>query len=548
MKSSAWDNTLWQNKMQEIPLERDADLAWSEMKGLLDEVMPVTPGSPVVKTPRRVPKSWVLIIVYAAAAAAIILLATHFLLKKQHQKTIKHNKENVKPADSHKDSLKQLKGERDSAINTPSTPGRVTADSVDASNTSAKNNVNNVNGKKVSGGNTANSPSKSHGILIPKTITGKPSLKYANSIAAIKGHNGAANSVSQTKGPATSPQFGAGFKHTDSHYFANKRGTGGNDPNSYSGATTTHVTNAGANQNKNMLADGNASKTNGLIKPNSSSAKKGNKPANGVPVVSAPKPDSTKMAVNGKKVNSATKPVTTVNNGTLKNNPSAQSKPGNNRQHTYSKFGIAIESGVNSGKGSATPFAGLYGFYALTPQFSISIGGNIFSSRIIRGKYSIGNYQYTTQDDSGHITSHTANGLFVTTSQKISTIEIPLIASYKLTKWLSIKGGPVISVPIKADNINNILSPVGSPLDTARAFKALSSTVNSTSILNKVNFNLSGGVLINIDRLYFDASYVQGTGPYTTYSSLGSGNTYYHYLQLGIGYKLFQSKPKLDHR
>ena len=548
MKSSAWDNTLWQNKMQEIPLERDADLAWSEMKGLLDEVMPVTPGNPVVKTPRRAPKSWVLTIVYTAAAAAIILLATHFLLKKQHQKTIKHNKENVKPADGHKDSLKQLKGERDSAINTPSTPGRVTADSIEASNTSAKNNVNTVNGKKVSGDNTTNNPSKSHGVLIPKTIAGKPSSKYTNSIIAIKGRNGAANNASQTGGPATSSQLGAGFEHKGTHHFANKRGTNGNDPNPYSATTTTHATNAGANQNKNMLADDNTSKTNGLLKPNPAAAKKGNKPANGVPVVSAPKPDSTKMAVNGNKVNPATKPVTAGNNGTLKNNLSPQPKPRNNRQHTYSKFGIAIESGVNSGKGSTTPYAGLYGSYGVTPQFSISIGGNIFSSRIIRGKYSIGKYQYITQDDSGHITSHTANGLFVTTSQKISTIEIPLIASYKLTKWLSIKGGPVISVPIKTGAINNTLSPVGSPLDTVPAFKVLLGTVSSTSILNKVNFNLSGGVLISIDRLYFDASYVQSTGPYTTYSSLGSGNTYYHYLQLGIGYKLFQSKPKPDHR
>lgn len=167
-----------------------------------------------------------------------------------------------------------------------------------------------------------------------------------------------------------------------------------------------------------------------------------------------------------------------------------------------------IEAGINSGKGSTTPFAGVYGSYAVDPKFSISIGGNIFSSRTITGKYGISKYQYTTQDDSGHTTSHTANNLLVTTSQKLHTLEVPLMASYKLTKWLSIKGGPVISIPIKIGAINNTLAPVGSPLDTARALKTLSSTVNSTAITNKVNFNLSGGVLININRLYFDATYV----------------------------------------
>src|ERR1700744_6381952 len=129
MKSSAWDNKLWQNKMQEIPLDGDADLSWSAMQGLLDKVMPVTPATPVAKTPWGLTKTRLLIIAYTAAAAATILFTAYFLLKKQHQKPIKHNKENVKPVKVMADSLKQLENRGDSAIDKQPTPGRVTTDS-----------------------------------------------------------------------------------------------------------------------------------------------------------------------------------------------------------------------------------------------------------------------------------------------------------------------------------------------------------------------------------------------------------------------------------
>ncbi len=142
MKSSAWDNKLWQNKMQEIPLDGDANSAWSKMQGLLDEVMPVTTATPVVKTPWSLLKSRLRTIAYTAATVAIILFAVYFLLKKQHQKPIKHNKEIVKPVHGHADSLKQPENRTDSAINTPPGPGRVTVDSLNTGNLSAKNNIN----------------------------------------------------------------------------------------------------------------------------------------------------------------------------------------------------------------------------------------------------------------------------------------------------------------------------------------------------------------------------------------------------------------------
>lgn len=558
MKSSAWDNKLWQNKMQEIPLDGDADLAWGEMKGLLDEVMPVTPATPMTKTPWRLPKSRLRTIAYTVATLAIMLVAAYFLLKKQHQKSIKHNKENIKPVHVHADSLKQIENRTDSAINTPPGQGRVTADSLDTSTPSTKNNstiaaINsnktvpvNGNSKRAAANGIVNGSSRHQSTSVrSQSTTNKLSSKYANNTSVVKRRNGATNSTAQPLNLAASSASSARLKNKGQHRFGSRRATSGNNPNAHSPARISHTNNV--DQNKNLLADNNASKTNGLIKPNSpSSAQKGNKPAGNAPIVQLSKADSAKATVN--KVNSAPKQATTTNAANLKNKPPTQTSTKNTRQQAYSKFEVTIEAGINSGKGSTTPFAGLYGSYAVDPKFSISIGGSIFSSRIITGKYSISKYQYTTQDDStGLITSHTAKNLVVSTSQKLHTLEIPLMASYKLTKWLTIKGGPVISIPIKTGAIHNTLSPVGSPLDTARAFKTLLSTVNSTGILNKVNFNLSGGVLINIKRLYFDASYVQETGPYTTYSSLGTGNTYYHYLQIGIGYKLFQSKPKPDH-
>lgn len=533
--------------MQEIPLDGDADLAWSEMRSLLDEAMPVTPATSMAKTPWSLPKSRLRTIAYTAAAAAIILFAVYFLLKKQHQKPINHHRENVKPVHGHADSLKQPESRTDSAINTQPMPGRVTADSLTSGISSVKNNVNTatVNSKKVAADDTLNSSSK-HRDARSRSTTSKLSSKYTNNTSVVKGRNGAANSTAQRQNLGSSSISSAGLKNEGNHRFSRRHHAGAYYSNLVAPTTTSHTNNVVQNGNKNTLADNNASNATGLVKPNSpSSNPKGNDPINGAPVVQSPKADSTKATPNNG--SSAPRPTTANNAANVKNKPSPQTSTKNTRQQAYSKFEVAIEAGINSGKGLTTPFVGLLGSYAIDPKFSISIGGNIFSSRTITGKYNIGKYQYTTRDSIGHITSHTANNLSVSTSQKLNTLEVPLMASYKLTKWLSIKGGPVISVPIKIGAINNTLAPVVSPLDTARAFKTLSTTVNSTAITNKANFNLSGGVLININRLYFDATYVQGTGPYVIYSSLGSGNMYYHYLQIGIGYKLFQSKPKSQH-
>jgi len=245
MKSSAWDNKLWQNKMQEIPLDGDADLAWSEMQGLLDEVMPVTPATPVVKTRWGLPKSRLLTIAYTAAAAAMIIFAAYFLLKKQHQKAIKHHKENVKPVHGRTDSLKQIENRTDPAINTPPGQGRVTADSLNTDASSAKNNVNaatvnsnkaipvNSDNKKGAIHDTLNSPSRHQGTSVrPRSTTTKLLSKYANNTSIVKGRNGTANHTAQTQNLAAVSTSSTGLK--GNHRFRGRRGAGANNTNLHS--------------------------------------------------------------------------------------------------------------------------------------------------------------------------------------------------------------------------------------------------------------------------------------------------------------------------
>lgn len=535
MKSSAWDNKLWQNKMLEIPLEEDVNSAWADMERMLDDVMPVVPGPPAVKKLWGISRSMLLTIAYTAAAAAILIFATHYILKEHPHKTFKPNKENVKPIPGQPANKPGSGNKSDTgAITLPASGNK--GDSLDATKTAATNGIANTvipDNKNPNGANNAGSSLKQ------TNIAGAAQTKINNTLAA------------NAKGKLVSPANNNTAHHTlqaqnailqasskvSGHGFNNRR------------STRTNNTNAGlvsiplfTNNHQNRPGDQNISKTNGLIKaPDAASNQKTNKPVNNASLVRSSKPDSAKAKSN--KVNDTTKKPAANNAAGVKSKPAPATKPKSNKQAIYSKFELGIETGINPNKNSVAPFAGIFGSYAVNSKFSIGTGMQLFSTRIIDGSYTKNKYKYTITDDSGRTTNHTAK-VVVNSSQKIYTIDIPVIASYRLTNWLSLRAGPVISIPVKTGVINNAPAPVGTTLDTARAYKTLLSKVNSTTINSNVNLSLSGGININLNRFYINAGYVQGLGAYTISSSLGTGNTYYHALQLGIGYKLFKSKPK----
>jgi len=131
----------------------------------------------------------------------------------------------------------------------------------------------------------------------------------------------------------------------------------------------------------------------------------------------------------------------------------------------------------------------------------------------------------------------------ISSSRKIQYVDIPVLATYKISDKFTVTAGPVISIPIKANASKNTLGTLSSSADTTTV-KEVTPYVTSTTINSKINFSLSAGARYTVKRFYFDAGYIQGISPYTISSSLGSGKIYYHTIQVGIGYQLFKSKSK----
>ncbi|NQX39063.1 hypothetical protein SAMN05421820_102574 [Pedobacter steynii] len=50
MKNSEWYNKLWQRKLKELPLQKDTDEAWADMKHILDQQMPENGTKDIIQT------------------------------------------------------------------------------------------------------------------------------------------------------------------------------------------------------------------------------------------------------------------------------------------------------------------------------------------------------------------------------------------------------------------------------------------------------------------------------------------------------------------
>jgi len=93
MRNSAWYHKIWRNKLQQFPLNRDADSAWAEMKSILDKELPV--AHPAAKAPLKSAISKLIspLLTYVLPAAAMIAACGYFIIKSPPgKKTIKNQK------------------------------------------------------------------------------------------------------------------------------------------------------------------------------------------------------------------------------------------------------------------------------------------------------------------------------------------------------------------------------------------------------------------------------------------------------------------------
>jgi hypothetical protein len=541
MKDSAWDNKLWQDKMQELPLQGDVNAAWLNMQSLLDENMPA--GQPAaVKIARN---SWQKIIISAiiiAIITALIYFTGKVILGGHQPKT---NKEIPKSAQQN--------------TNTPASeePGKSNLSPGESSPTGKTG----VKADSMSGkGSIYSSPqgSQSVGKLVinPKGQTkdtdGLVTSNNARNPRIMPNYGGrnSNKTILHNHRGKTANNNALGPHSTGKSNLHNQAAKGGR--NSVAPSTSTGVGNTqpqSSNQ-QNALADSAA-----LIQSGSNTKAAGSNLKTAADSIKALLTGGTKAPASGD-ISPVLKPDSTSKKiSKAKTDSTQKTKKPKTVKASNSKFELAIKIGANSNGsftsksqnsnfyGSSKPdaFAGIFAAYYVSPKISLGIGFNLLSPKIVSGSSSFSNYNYTTADDTGKKTTHLISKATVNSTRKLYSIDIPVVASYHLNKYISFNAGPVISLPVKQLVIKNTLGTLSAPVDSTGSVY-LKNFVNSAEINNKLNFGLTGGLRVNAGRLFIDGAYMQNITPFTMSTSFSSSKIYYHTFQFGVGFLLFRPK------
>jgi hypothetical protein len=205
-------------------------------------------------------------------------------------------------------------------------------------------------------------------------------------------------------------------------------------------------------------------------------------------------------------------------------------------------WGILL--GVNS-SGSFTPGAQNSNFYG---SFPVDIYAGLFATYHLNSKWAI-NAQVrllTPLNLSGSYTNEntrvdSAKLVKVTDSRKAYFVSILVHAVYKITNNISVKGGPVINIPVKQINGITNVRRLTDNIDTI----FLANTVNqlkTTRYDQKINLGLSGGISFQFSRLSLEALYQKSLGGYNITSGFGNYKTSPGTVQISLGFKLNSSK------
>jgi len=562
MKNSLKDLKLWQTKRNELHIDDDVQQDWLEMQGLLDENMPVA-ITPQNDTPANITR-----LLWALFAALIIAVLIYLLYHKNETAGNTHRPYN-KTATNKMASIGNKAGSSKSRLLNANKTG--TNDS--GINKSATNVLNPA--KTKSNALSNNKPALK--ALVEKSINNNPELSPGKQASdakdamvintnVIKTAPGLASSTSAhhnmlpvigKKDKDGVPKVNAanGYKNNlvkankSSHHqrTLNETGLTNDDKHRRSNSSTA---NTASLQPSGQLKNRNEN-------PFDLENKQSNQTSRGVSNINKTDyPDFLQIlpptivfdadTYRSSLITSSIIPDT-INKARVsgKNSDSKKSKDIKPKTAASSKLDYGVLAGVNS-SGSFTPkkqnsnfygnlpvdaYFGVFGAYHLNDKWALGLAVNYLSPQSVSGNYSHAN---ASKIDSNQ-------RLQINDSRKIYSVNIPIQVQYKVSAHISFTAGPVISMPMKQANENSVLQPAAIKADTVY-FPKLTSSLNNTKYESKLNYGLSGGLVIYVNRVSFGASYLRGlNGPKVT-SDLGSYSSNASTLQFTLGFKLNKGK------
>lgn len=127
----------------------------------------------------------------------------------------------------------------------------------------------------------------------------------------------------------------------------------------------------------------------------------------------------------------------------------------------------------------------------------------------------------------------------LTDKRKIYTIEVPLLLEWNVWKFMRLKAGPSLILPVKqllfankttSGSVNQPDSGLVKPAGQATA-------VTGAGYMKKIGFSLNAGVEFRFKRFAFEATYLKGITPFKLKSSQGSFNAVQSSILVSAGYR-----------
>jgi hypothetical protein len=485
---------LWQQKRNELPINGDIKADWSEMHNLLDQNMPVnSPGGGSANTGTQLAHLAKLKLLYVVAGLIAGVLITYLIMHHDNNPINKNHKSN-------KSAIRKDSTVIANTLQTPNSANQVRSIAADPSannsNVDVRNNTTaDLNRLIRAGKNVANTSKESNSRLNNSSGNRNRLLSAANS------YNNE--------------------KHLDDYHGGSYHQSGNIDTKQ---SDPVSIGQRGADDSspatKNQANDNSLQ----LLTPAP------------IPLtwedIATNNPHQPKALANP--FESARKLSTDKNTKASKN-------------AADSKFDWGLLLGVNT-NGSFTPkvrntnfygsfpvdiSVGLFTTYNLSSYWAVGVQG-----RFLTPHTSVGSYTYTHSIEVESFT--TVQTFQVNNSRKVYTIDVPLHLIYKAMPNVSLKAGPLLSIPIK--DFNRVTFTQQTYSDTAQYVNAVKSTLKSVNYEKKLSYGASVGAGFSYKFLWLDATYNYYPQTQKASSTLGTFTTNTNNLQLTLGIKLNKSK------
>ncbi|WP_183562787.1 outer membrane beta-barrel protein [Mucilaginibacter sp. SP1R1] len=482
MKNSAWYHKLWRQKLDKLPVKQDAGAAWANMKGMLDKSMPVSGVTARPVKPLGAKLSSLL--TYIVPVAAILGTGVYFLQLK-HKTNKPHQPKHKVEVSSFRDSL-------------------IKTDSLAKDSLSAQKVLSDTNDVQFSG-----SPVNQ---LAPGLV---------NSGIKVNKQQGQAAILQQ----ATQAQQSGNVVYQSNTSFSNAPKNGGGyaflaPAQQITNVTYTHqeasniaMQSAGFELVNSDQPNSAALTQQQLNKGTTSSVDNANQSATNVK--NSGKTTDGEKAGTLIKVNKNKAGVFKAKKASGKRLPADLHTP---------PYNYGLEFGFNTGGGNNNLYFGVFGTYALTPRWLVNAGFRFNGTRQFSKEYSHPSYY---KPDS-------LPPFKVIDAPKVWVAEVPITMEYKVSRLISIKAGPVISLAIKQSTSGSSLV-VSDRRDTLNNSKQINAIIAGSTV-SKVNVGFTGGVSFHFRRFDIDGRYQMMT-PYKLSSDLGSYRKSNQTFQVGIGYR-----------